>query len=170
MSQAGRLRDGTLLANIETLTGDAGGAVGPDAVFNVDIVGGVGITTTGNPGTNTITIATTAVVTPWTREAGAAVAMAVDSGYIPTNAGLTTFTLPAVAAVGDYLEIAGEGVGGWTIAQNAGQSINFGNLVTTVGVGGSLASTNQWDTIRMVCRVANTGWSVLSNVGVLNVT
>lgn len=169
MSQAGRLRDGTVLPDIETLTADAGGAVGPDAAFNIDILGGAGIATTGNPGANTITITTTAAVTPWTREAGAAVAMAIDNGYIPTNAGLTTLTLPAVATVGDYIEITGEGAGGWIIAQNAGQSINFGNLVTTVGVGGSLASTNQWDSVRLVCRIANNGWSVLSNIGVLNI-
>lgn len=169
MSQQGSVNDGgTVLPDIETLTGDVGGAVGPDAAFNVDIVGGVGVTVTGNPGTNRLTIATTAVISAWSREAGAAVAMVIDRGYINTNAGLTTLTLPAVAAVGDYVEIAGEGAGGWLIAQNAGQSINFGNLVTTVGVGGSLASTNQWDTVRLICRVVNTGWSVLSNIGVLN--
>ncbi|KKL09742.1 hypothetical protein LCGC14_2562820, partial [marine sediment metagenome] len=41
----------------ETLTGDAGGAVGPDGAFNINVLGGTGIDTTGNPGTNTITIA-----------------------------------------------------------------------------------------------------------------
>lgn len=161
----------TTVGAIETLTADAGGAVGPDGVNNLNIVGGTGIATTGNPGTNTLTINTTASITPWTRVVGAAAAMAIDNGYIPTNAGLTTLTLPAVAIVGDYLAIAGEGAGGWLIAQNAGQSINFGNIVSTVGVGGSLASTDQWDTVRLVCRVANTGWSVLNApIGLLNAT
>ncbi len=164
------LSSGTVAPEIEFITGDTGGAVGPDAGHNLNILGGAGIATTGTPGTNTVTISTTATVTPWTREAGAAVPMVIDHGYIPTNAGLTTFTPPAVATVGDYLEVAGEGAGGWTIAQNAGQSIQFGANASTVGVGGSLASTNAFDTVRLVCRVANTTWSVLSNVGVLLVT
>lgn len=54
MSQAGKLRDGTILDDIETLTGDVGAAVGPDAAFNIDLLGGANITTTGTP--NTITI------------------------------------------------------------------------------------------------------------------
>jgi hypothetical protein len=219
MSQQGSVNDGgTILPDIETLTGNAGGAVGPDAAFNVDILGASGITVTGNPGANTLTIAPTGGVsivgtltgdaggavgpdgsadidllggtgcvttgTPgsnqivfdvtgggitWSREAGAAVAAAVDSGYINTNVGLTTVTLPATAALGTVIEIMGESAAGWTIAQNAGQSIQFGNLSTTVGVGGSLASTNRWDTVKIVCRVADTTWSVTSNVGVLNV-
>jgi hypothetical protein len=43
---------------IETLTGNSGGAVGPDASFNIDVVGNntVGIDIVGNPGTNTLTV------------------------------------------------------------------------------------------------------------------
>lgn len=155
-------------ANAETLTADVGGAVGPDGANNINIVSGSGITTSGNPGTNTITISTTSVVTTWTRIAGTTQAMAIDNGYIPTNAALTTFTLPATAAVGDYVEVCGEGTNGWTIAQNAGQSIQYGNVVTTTGVGGSLSSTNQYDTVRIICRQTDNVWSVLSSVGTLN--
>ena len=169
MSQAGRYSDDTFLPDIEKLTGDTGGPVGPDGSFNVNILGGAGIATTGNPGTNTITISSTSITHTWTRTAGPAVAMAVDNGYIPTNVALVTLTLPAVSVVGDIVEICGEGAGGWTIAQNAGQQIQFGNLATTVGVAGSISSTNQYDTIRLLCRVANTSWSVLANIGILNV-
>lgn len=105
----------------------------------------------------------------WNRVAGPAVALAINNGYITTNAALVTLTLPAISAVGAIVEVTGEGAGGWLIAQNAGQTIQFGNLTSTVGVGGSVASTNQWDSIKIVCRVANTDWSVLSNVGILNV-
>lgn len=170
MSQQGILSDVTSPAkDIEFLTGDIGGAVGPDGSHNVNIVGGVGISTTGNPGTNTITIDTTGGFLTWTRVAGTTQAMAVDNGYINANAALTTLTLPAAAVVGDVIEVCGEGVGGWTIAQNAGQTIQYGAAATTTGVGGTISSTNRYDTIRLVCRVANTTWSVLSNVGVLNV-
>ena len=132
-------------------------------------MGGTGITTVGTPASNQIVFNATGGGITWVRDATGTVAMAVNTGYINGNAGLTTLTLPATAAVGDIQEVCGEGAGGWTIAQNAGQQIQFGNLATTAGVGGSISSTNRYDTIKLVCRVANTTWSVLSNVGVLNV-
>ena len=170
MSQVQKFGDGTVLPDIETLTGDLGGAVGPDGAFNINLLGGTGLITTGTPGTNQIVFDVSGGGITWSREAGAAVAVAVNSGYINTNAGLTTLTLPAAAAVGDVIEVCGEGAGGFLIAQNAGQTIQFGNQVTTAGVGGSLSSTNQWDTVKLLCRVADLTFSVLSNVGVLLVT
>lgn len=57
MSQQGMLHDDTSGgADIETLTGNTGGAVGPDGAFNIDIVGAAPYTVSGNPGTNTLTI------------------------------------------------------------------------------------------------------------------
>ena len=58
MSQAGKFFDSTALADIETLTGNSGGAVGADAAFNINIVGTStnGINVVGNPGTNTLTV------------------------------------------------------------------------------------------------------------------
>lgn len=43
-------------SGILTLTGDIGGAVGPDGANNVNILGSADIVVTGNPGTNTLTI------------------------------------------------------------------------------------------------------------------
>lgn len=41
---------------VETLTGNSGGPVGPDSVdFNINILGGAGITIVGDPSTNTLT-------------------------------------------------------------------------------------------------------------------
>lgn len=57
MSQRGILTDNTTVSgDIETLTGNSGGAVGPDTSHNISIVGGSGVTVTGDPGTNTLTI------------------------------------------------------------------------------------------------------------------
>lgn len=56
MSQIQKLFDGTVKPDIETITGNSGGAVGPNAGFNINIVGGSGISVTGNPATNTLTI------------------------------------------------------------------------------------------------------------------
>ena len=77
---------------------------------------------------------------------GAAKAAAVDEGYITNRAGGVTYTLPTTAAVGSIIRLAGL-VGLATIAQNAGESIVAGADTTTVGVGGSLVSTNAGDAV-----------------------
>ena len=102
---------------------------------------------------------------PWTFIAGAAQTAVADNGYVNTNAALTTITLPATAALGTIIEICGQGAAGWVLAQNALQSIIMGSSQSTVGIGGSLASTNKNDTLRMLCTVADTTWVVLSAVG-----
>jgi hypothetical protein len=152
---------------IKTVTGNAGGIVGPDVGGNINIVGAGAVTVTGNPGTNTLTI--TIPTFTWTRDPAAAIDMVPNNGYINTNAGLTLFTLPVNANVGDELDIVGEGAAGWALAQNAGQNIQFGNLSTAVGIGGALLSTNRYDTIRLICRVADTTFSVTAATGNLTI-
>lgn len=91
---------------------------------------------------------------------------AVNYGYITNNAGLVTVTLPSTAAVGDVVEVQGLGAGGWKVAQNASQLIRGANgVVTTTGTGGSLASTNQYDFVKLRCIVANTTWAIQSIIG-----
>jgi hypothetical protein len=46
---------GSVKPDVETLTGDIGGAVGVDAAFNINLLTGVGLTSTGVPASNTIT-------------------------------------------------------------------------------------------------------------------
>lgn len=94
----------------------------------------------------------------------------INTGSITNSGSLITVTLPSTAAVGSVVEVAGLGTGGWKVAQAVSVQINFGSTVTTVGTGGSLASTNQWDAVRLLCVTANTGWSVLSSTGNLTVT
>ncbi len=105
----------------------------------------------------------------WNEITGTSSGMAVNNGYIANNGSLVTLTLPATAALGSILEVSGKGAGGWSIAQNSGQTIHFGASNTTTGVGGSLSSTLQYDTVRMVCITANTDFVVLSSVGNLTV-
>jgi len=94
---------------------------------------------------------------------------AVNNGYICNKAGLLILTLPTTAAVGTLIEVAGMNTNlGWRIAQNASQQIHFGAFNTTSGVGGSLASTLQYDAVRLVCSVADLEWIVISSLG--NVT
>ncbi len=105
----------------------------------------------------------------WNEETGTSATMAVDNGYIANNGGLVTLTLPTTAAVGSIVRVAGKGAGGWRIAQNAGETINFGSSPTTPGAGGYLEFTNQFDAVELVCITANTDWNVLSSVGNITV-
>lgn len=95
--------------------------------------------------------------------------MVVDNGYITTSGSLVTLTLPTTAAVGKIIEVAGQGAGLWQIAQNASQLINFGDLTSTTGTGGSIASTNANDSVALVCTVVDTTWTVRNAQGVISV-
>ncbi len=56
MSQAGLVRFASGTGALNTLTGDDGIPVPPDGANNINIITGPGLTTTGNIGTNSITI------------------------------------------------------------------------------------------------------------------
>jgi hypothetical protein len=104
----------------------------------------------------------------WNDVTGTSAAMAIANGYLADNAGLVTLTLPATAVQFSEIQVKGYGAGGWRIAQNANQQIRFGSATaTTVGVGGSLASTNLNDGVRLIATVggASTIWTVLSAIG-----
>lgn len=105
----------------------------------------------------------------WNNTTATTQAMAVQNGYISNNAALSTFTLPAAAAVGQRVSVQGSGAGGWLLAQNTGQTIHFGTSFTTGGTGGSLASTQQFDGVELICVTANTIWAVIRAQGNLTV-
>lgn len=94
--------------------------------------------------------------------------IAANTGYVVDNgAGLVTFTLPAIATIGDTYIIQGKSIGGWQVNVGAGQVINVGSMPT--GMGGNVASTNQWDSITITCVTANTTFAVRAVQGNLNV-
>ncbi len=100
--------------------------------------------------------------------------MSQNSGYIiDNNANPVVLTLPVTCLQGSIIEVAGGVNGGattsWQIAQNSGQSINIGARSTTVGTGGSLTATSQFDAVRLLCVVANTTFVVLSSEGNITV-
>jgi hypothetical protein len=94
--------------------------------------------------------------------------MTAGNGYLANSASLVSLTLPTIANQLTLIEVGGYGIGGWKILQNMSQQIDFGTASTTMGIGGSLSSSNQYDCIRLLCTVANTKWVVLSVQG--NVT
>lgn len=105
-----------------------------------------------------ITISSTGSGTGFTLVTGTSQAMVADGGYVTNNAGLVTLTLPTTAAFGTSITVVGFGAGGWKIAQNASQQIIIGGALTTSGVAGSVASTNRYDSLDLVCVVADTTW------------
>lgn len=122
---------------------------------------GVGITN----GAGSITINATGGGMTWSTVTSSSQAAAVNNGYVVNNGTLCTITLPATAAVGSFIIIAGINAGLWQLAQNASQYIHFGSAVTTTGTGGYLASTLTNDTVTVVCTVTNNGWQVVSSMG-----
>lgn len=156
------LQDGELLI----------GVTGGDPV-GATLTAGSGITIT--EGAGTITIAASGGgggaggVSAWVDVTGTSQAMSVNTGYRANNASLVTLTLPATAAQFTVIRVAGSGAGGWRIAQNAGQNIQVGNQVSTTGVTGSVSSTNRYDTLELICTVADTTWQALSGWGNLTV-
>jgi hypothetical protein len=104
--------------------------------------------------------------------------MDINTGYICNTGGVGTVVLPLPAngtmglAVGTTLDVTLNGASGWQVTQSSGQQIRMGNRQTTLGSTGSLSSTAQGDSIRMVCTYSDsmsTTWSVLSSMGNIQV-
>ncbi len=134
------------------------GSTGIDPV-PATLTAGTGISIANAGGAITITNTGEGVV--WNVVTATSQAMDANNGYIVNAATLCTLTLPATAAVGTEIKISGLGVGGWKVAQNAGQNMVISPSSTTVGTGGSLASTARYDSVNFVCLVADTTWAVL---------
>lgn len=206
MSQAGSYNGSVTIPILKTITGNSGGAVGPDAIGDISLLGSGVISVDGNPGiftetisitngtngqlligggaaatwanltstggsvsitngANSINLETVGTAIIWNEIIAVSQGMSVNNGYIANNAGLVTLTLPVTSSVGDIIGIVGQGAGGWTVAQNAGQTIHFISSDTTTGIGGSLSSTVRYDCIELICTVADTDWVVRSSVG-----
>lgn len=88
-----------------------------------------------------------------------------NRGYIGDSNSRITFTLPTTAKVGEVIAVINRGSGGWKIAQNAGQTIRVSGVTTTTGTNGYLESTNQGDTIYLVCETQDTGFKALFIIG-----
>ncbi len=147
------------LTNGQVLIGSTG--LSPVAA---SLTAGTNVTIT--PGAGTITIAATGTAGfSWTEVTGTTQAGIANKGYIASNAGLVTISLPTTAAVGDVFNVLGKGAGGWSISQAAGQQILGTNLATTVGVAGNLSSTTRYNSVYLVCSVANTTFTMFTAPG-----
>lgn len=145
-----------------------GTTAGDPAAASITSTGGSIVVTSGS---GTINLETAAAGESWTDVTLTTQTMVPNHGYTASNVATVVFTLPTTAAYGSIIEVStGTTAGGWSIAQATGQTVRHGNLVTTSGATGSLASTGQGDTVRILCTVANTTFQVLSSQGEINVT
>ena len=157
--------DGTAYTTFMTLT--AGNT--PTCVLSGDVTG-----TTQSAADNSTKLATTAYADAaasgttyytFSEVTGTTQAASVNYSYIANNAALVTITLPATASIGQKVRVLGKGAGGWKLAQNASQTIYFGDLATTTGAGGYLASTDDHDVVEAICITANNDWIIANSQG-----
>lgn len=106
----------------------------------------------------------------WNNITAASATMAKENGYQSNNAGLVTLTMPSVASstFGDTIKVGGLGAGGWLIQCVATQLIHMGSTATAAA--GSIASTNRYDQLELVCSSTTTEWFVRYSVGNLTIT
>lgn len=127
-----------------------------------NLIPGVGITITN--AANSIQIDSTGGV-DWA-EYIANAALVAEYGFITNKAGtVCTLSLPLTAAIGDVFEVVGKGATGWIVVQNASQQIIFGDQATTVGIAGSIASSEESDCIELICIETDLYFVVKSAVG-----
>jgi hypothetical protein len=126
------------------------GSSAADPVFATLTSTGSTITFTAGAGSLNLEVAGGGGVV-WNEITGTSQGMAIDNGYISNNAALVTLTLPDTAPVGSIIKVTGKGDGGWLIAQNAGETIIISEASsTTTGVGGSLASSDDYDSVELI--------------------
>ena len=106
----------------------------------------------------------------WVDVTGATQTVEANMGYLANAGGGVAFTLPAASSIGDVFRIVGVQAS-WTLAQNASQQILFGDTATTVGVGGSLASTDAGDCAAFVAITTGAAsiYRVMSSMGNITV-
>jgi hypothetical protein len=123
----------------------------------------------GNTSTPSLTVINGKYRLSTTDVTGGSQTLATGGRYWSDSSSLTTFTLPASPTQGDRFEIYGIGSGGWKVAQNASQFINFGTATTTAGTGGSLASNNQYDSV-VIIAYSTTNFVAYPLIGNITVT
>lgn len=143
-------------------TCNSGSAV--PSLNNLNVFGSGGTTTTGSGATITITTSGSGITWNQITVVGPTT-MLVNNGYITNSVSQVLLKLPTTAAVGSELIIVGKGSGGWQIQQSAGQTIYFGAVNTTTGATGTLTSTQQRDSVTLVCTTADLDFDVISSVG-----
>lgn len=156
--------------DLQTLTGNSGGAVAPDGTFNINVVGdGTTINVTGNPGTNTLTISTvgTGVINTLTGNSGGAISPTagniniVGTGVISVvgNSGTSTLTVtPSGSIASSFITNPATG----TATPVAGVLTFAGGNNITQTAAGSTVTTQLTGTTNHAVQVGNASGSLTS--------
>ena len=99
----------------------------------------------------------------WNDVAGTTQTAVINNGYVISNAAQTTITLPTTCAEGSVFAIAGKGAAGWILKMAAGQTCHIGSSASSVA--GTITSTNQYDSLTIVCVTANTTFVAIAGWG-----
>jgi len=157
--------DGEVVAS--TYNADSGSAMPVGGMLNIFGTGGITTSASGN----TINISgsgggggiTWSTITDPTQD------LLLGNGYFANAGGGVVFTLPPLCAVGDTFIVSAQNITGWTINQNAGQSIQLGNISTSLGLAGSLSSTAIGDTVTLVCSALDQTFRIINSMGNITV-
>ncbi len=91
----------------------------------------------------------------WFQATSTPITMALNTGYsIDDGSTKVVLNMPATVPFGTIFIIAGQSSGGWEIQMNTGQTLHSGSSSTSSG--GTVTFANQYDSISIVCAVANT--------------
>ncbi len=137
-----------------------GGTTSP-AFATITGTGGITFTT----GNNSLVINGTGGGLTWNVNTTTPITVAINNGYIANESSATlVYNLPATAAVGSMVTFTNISSNhNWQVVANTGQVITLGTVASTTA--GSATSTNNGDSITLVCTVANTNWQVISSIG-----
>jgi len=111
--------------------------------------------------------ATDAFGVQWNNVTTTSDSMNGENGYVTSNAALVTLSLPSFCNFGDVIQIDGFGAGGFQITQGSGQQIFYEGASTTLGLTGTLSSTNSKACVTLRCVVANTTFVVENTTGAI---
>jgi len=149
---------------VQTLTGDIGGAVGPDGADNIDILGTAGqVVTTGTPGTNTLTISLDgSVATSYLTDDGNSAIPAANVLKVAGASGIAT------SSSGNTLTIDGSGLTvTTTFNADTGSATPAANILNVVGDGVFTATSGTGNTlsIGLISSVGNDGEVIIGATG-----
>ncbi len=151
---------------LETLTGNSGGAVGPDASDNINVVGdGTTVNVVGNPGTNTLTISAINAGFTWSDQAVSFPAL-IENGYFCTAALTVTLPVSVGLSIGNTIVIYVDTASAVIIQANAGEFIQIGINISASG--GTATSNTRGSIVTLVYRPSDTTWHSITSFGSWN--
>lgn len=143
---------------ILTLTGNSGGAIGPDGSNNVNLLGAGTLTVTGSGGTNTLTISQSGLVaTSYVEDAGSAIP-AANILNIVGGMGITT------SGAGNTVTISSSVTTPLTFTEDSASATPAANNINIFGTGG-ITTSGAGDTVTITASGSVIGKTITGDTG-----